>query len=345
MIVSSNQSVPSPDSDAASPSFNKVVRSVIIFTLIGVILYAFAAFWGDHEVVFQALAGFPLRVLALVLGLVVLGWILRAARFHYYLKLSNISLPFDYVLKVFLASFALTGTPGKMGEGVKALFLKRDYDTPASTVVGILVVERLTDLLAILLLASFSVAIFSDWFGVFIICAGITLAFGLALTMEKIYRPTLEALSGFPVLGWISKKALEILLAGKDLMTPKTFIAGFSISVLAWGLESVCMFVIMSSMNLSATLLQANFVYCFGQIVGALSMLPGGIGGAEVSMGGLMSYMGIGYSRAVPAIMLLRVATLWFAILTGILFMAIMAGYSVRHIPARESKTSVSEEI
>jgi uncharacterized membrane protein YbhN (UPF0104 family) len=307
---------------------NRIVRSIILFTLIGVILYGFGVFWGDHQVVFDSLSEFPVHSLILVLIIVALGWLIRAARFGFYMRVSGITLSYGYVTAVFLASFSLTGTPGKMGEGVKALFLKRDYNIAPAKVVGILVVERLTDLLAILFLACFSVVIFSDWFGVFILCAGITVSLGLGLTMERVYGPLLTACSRIPLIGGLFKKILEILLAGKDLMTPLIFLKGFILSVVAWGLESLCMFIIMNSMDLSVTALQANFVYCFGQIVGALSMLPGGIGGAEASMAGLMAYLGIGYSKAVPAIMILRLATLWFAIFVGILFMAIMARYS-----------------
>ncbi len=260
------------------------------------------------------------------------GWLIRATRFYYYLIITGVKLPFHYVVSVFLGSFALTGTPGKMGEAIKALFLKRDYNTPPSTVFGLLVVERLMDLLAILFLGSFSLVLFSDWFGVFITCVIITFTLGLVLTMENLYRPVLGLFRKLPLIGWLADKALEILLAGKDLMTVKTFILGFLLSVIAWACESICMFIILFKMGLTVSPLQANFVYCFGQIVGALSMLPGGIGGAEASMAGLMTYLGVGYSKAVPAIMLLRVATLWFAILVGIIFMIFMATYSTKTV-------------
>lgn len=330
------------DGQLESVSFQKVVRSVILFTIIGVTLYVAAALSADYKIVIDTIAKFPIRALLGVLGLVVAGWLIRATRFYYYLITTGVKLPFYYVVSVFLGSFALTGTPGKMGEAIKALFLKRDYNTPPPLVFGLLVVERLMDLLAILFLGAFSLVLFSEWFGIFIICVITTFALGLFLTMENLYRPILGLFGKLPIIGWIADKTLEVLLAGKDLMTIKTLILGFLLSVFAWACESACMFIIMVNMDLIVTPLQSNFVYCFGQIVGALSMLPGGIGGAEASMAGLMTYLGIGYSKAVPAIMLLRVATLWFAIIVGIIFMILMAAYSRKTVFTDEKINPVS---
>ena len=59
-------------------------------------------------------------------------------------------------------------------------------------------------------------------------------------------------------------------------------------------------------------------------------MLPGGIGGTEAGMVGILAFLGIGYSRALPAVLLIRVCTLWFAILVGIVFMAFILSRSRR---------------
>jgi glycosyltransferase 2 family protein len=124
-------------------------------------------------------------------------------------------------------------------------------------------------------------------------------------------------MSKIRVLSWVSDKALGILLTGRDLMTPRIFAVGLVLSVVAWGLEAVCFYLILQGLGLSATLLQANFAYSFSTLIGALSMLPGGIGGAEAGMLGLLAIMGISYSNALPAVILIRVCTLWFAVAVG----------------------------
>ncbi|MDQ7785858.1 MAG: lysylphosphatidylglycerol synthase transmembrane domain-containing protein [Desulfomonilaceae bacterium] len=317
----------SANSRLSTPTGSRLIRSVLIFALAGVGLYGIAAFAGDYRIVLSALSEFPGDTLALVAALVIVGWLLRGWRFVYYLRKSGENVPLGYALSAFLAGFALTGTPGKVGEAVKAVFLKRDYGVPVTKVVGILVVERLMDLFGVLLLGSFSLLLFKGWESLFLLCTGVVIAGGIFLCMERLYRPVLERLSRISFLSWACTKVLETLLAGKDLMTPRIFLVGLVVSAIAWGMESVSLYFIMKGLALSATLLQANFVYCFSTIVGALSMLPGGIGGTEAGMIGLLAFLGIGYASGLPAVILIRLCTLWAAVLVGSGFMiAMMVG-------------------
>jgi glycosyltransferase 2 family protein len=153
--------------------------------------------------------------------------------------------------------------------------------------------------------------------------------------MERVYRPLLEWLSNMPILSWVSEKILGILLAGKELMTPRIFVVGLVSSIVAWGLEAVCMYVILKGFGLGSTLLEANFVYSFSTLLGALSMLPGGIGGTEAGMIGLLAFLGISYENALPAVILIRLCTLWLAILVGAVFMLVMLARSGR-VPSQE---------
>jgi uncharacterized membrane protein YbhN (UPF0104 family) len=208
---------------------------------------------------------------------------------------------------------------------------------PVTKVMGILVVERLMDLWGVLLLCSFSLLIFKGWESLFLLCTGLVIAGGVFLCMERLYRPVLEWLSRISFLTWLSGKVLDTLLAGKDLMTPRIFFVGLLTSAIAWGMESLSFYFILEGFNLPSTLLQANFVYCFSTTLGALSMLPGGIGGTEAGMIGLLAFMGISYASGLPAVILIRLCTLWAAILVGIGFMIYMLAISGKARPLVES--------
>lgn len=314
-------------STLASP---RVIRSILIFVIAGVALYAAATFASDYRSIMASLLRFPITVLMEVLGLVLVGWLLRGWRFHYYLRQGSEAVPLGYSIAAFLAGFALTGTPGKIGEAVKAVFLKRDYEVPATRVVGIVMMERLMDLCGVLLLGSFSLVLFSGWSHMFLLCAAAVIAGGIFLCMERVYRPVLEFCGRISFLSWISGRILEILTTGRDLMTPRIFIIGLLVSSVAWGMESVALYLTLDGLGLQSTLLQANFAYCFSTIVGALSMLPGGIGGTEASMIGVLKFMGISYKDALPAVILIRLCTLWLAVLVGVVFMIILLARSKR---------------
>jgi uncharacterized membrane protein YbhN (UPF0104 family) len=309
----------------------RVIRSALIFAAVGTALYGLAAVAGDYRAVWAGLCAFPTDRLLLVSALVIVGWFIRGVRFHMYLKRSGYEVRLTYSLVSFLAGFALTGTPGKVGEVVKGVFLKQEYDVPLTAVAGIVLIERVMDLWGVLTLASVSLLLFPGWESSFFLVAAAVIGGGVFLTMERLYRPALLWVGRAKFLEGAARKTLEILSTSRALMTPGVFAAGLVGSTLAWGLESLALYVVLTGFNLPATLLQANFVYAFSTLLGALSMLPGGIGGAEAGMSGLLMMLGIDYQRGLPSVILIRLLTLWAAILVGIICMLLLsAGYFSR---------------
>ncbi len=65
-------------------------------------------------------------------------------------------------------------------------------------------------------------------------------------------------------------------------------------------------------------LLWASFSYSFSTIVGAISMLPGGLGLTEGSLTFLLVQKKVPVDISVATTFIIRVVTLWFAVLVGI---------------------------
>jgi uncharacterized protein (TIRG00374 family) len=66
----------------------------------------------------------------------------------------------------------------------------------------------------------------------------------------------------------------------------------------------------------------ALFIYAFSMLVGAISFLPGGLGGTEATMVALLMLNKIAQPQAVAATVLIRLATLWFAVALGVIAMS-----------------------
>jgi uncharacterized protein (TIRG00374 family) len=61
------------------------------------------------------------------------------------------------------------------------------------------------------------------------------------------------------------------------------------------------------------------FVLAFSTVVGAVSALPGGLGAADASIAGmLVLLLGLSAGTAAAATLLIRFATLWFAVIIGL---------------------------
>ena len=90
------------------------------------------------------------------------------------------------------------------------------------------------------------------------------------------------------------------------------------VSLLAWGFECLGYYLILLNFNIDFGFLWTSFSYAFAIIVGAVSLLPGGIGLTEGSLTFLLVKRGISNSTAVATTLLVRAVTLWFAVVVGI---------------------------
>lgn len=307
-----------PPTDSWRPWIGRVVAVMAGAML----LYLALTIWSGFEALQVALRRFPLAThLPRVIGLALLGWWLRGLRWHYYLRYLRWPVPFVASLWAFLASFALTATPGKSGEVVKAGLLRSRYQVPMADTAGVLLVERLGDLLAVLLLAAGGLTLLADAWLYVLICligvGGIT-AF---ITSERLYRPLFDWLGRWPRLKPVADKFLELLATGRSLLRPKPFVAGLAIALVAWTCEGLAFHLVLSGFGLDLPVLTAFSIYGLATILGALSMLPGGVGGVEAGMIVLLAALGVAPSAAVAPVLVNRFSTLWLISLLGFLFL------------------------
>ena len=128
----------------------------MVVILATMLFYLGLSFWAGLPNVKEASSNFPVRShLSTIIVLVLLGWLLRGFRWHFYVKEMALPISFGTSMLAFLASFALTATPGKSGEAVKAGLLYSRYRVPIAKTTGILFVERLGDLVAVSVLSTF----------------------------------------------------------------------------------------------------------------------------------------------------------------------------------------------
>jgi uncharacterized protein (TIRG00374 family) len=68
-----------------------------------------------------------------------------------------------------------------------------------------------------------------------------------------------------------------------------------------------------------STLFIAVFVLAFSTVIGAVSALPGGLGAAEASIAGMLALiLNLSWDTSAAATLIIRFATLWFAVLIGL---------------------------
>jgi uncharacterized protein (TIRG00374 family) len=91
----------------------------------------------------------------------------------------------------------------------------------------------------------------------------------------------------------------------------------------AWGAEAGAFWVLLQAMQSPQSLVTAVSVYAFAMLAGAVSFMPGGLGGSEATMVLLLTVCQVPLPTAVSATLVIRVATLWFAVFLGIVALSI----------------------
>ena len=123
--------------------------------------------------------------------------------------------------------------------------------------------------------------------------------------------------------GKLVAHGIEIILHSGRCFRLPVLLHGIALGVVAWGAEGVAFYYIMHLLGSDFALPTALFIYAFSMLVGALSFLPGGLGGAEASMVALLMLNHVAQPQAVAATVLIRLATLWFAVVLGVIALAL----------------------
>ena len=306
----------------------KLLGKIILGVAAGVAIYVGFSIWADARSVGRALAGFQWWLVLAALSLASLNYLVRFARWHYYLRVLGLSVPVAHSLLVFLGGFSLTVTPGKLGEVVKAILLRESHGIPAARTAPIVIAERFTDLMGLLLLACVGIFTFKIDPRFLLIGAGL-IGFGLVVVSVEPVANLLLRLSGrVPLVRRITPKLEEAYRTTAELLRPRPLGLGVLLSVVSWFFECAAFWTVVhgfagASVNLQA----ATFIYASMTVAGALSFLPGGLGVTEAGMLAMLGELGTGCGRSVAAAatFVTRLCTLWFAVLVGIAALLIFA--------------------
>jgi len=272
-----------------------------------------------------SLRNFDPRLLVPVLGLSLLNYALRFVRWEVYLRRLEVRLPWGRSLAVFLAGFLLSVTPGKAGELGKAWLVRELGGGPALRVVPAVLAERVTDLLGVLLLIALGSLPFPG--GHWIAAAGLAgVAVAVAvLTWRSLAELLFRGLGRLPVVGPRIPRLVEVYDRLRSLLSPGLLLFALALAVLAWGAEGVGFFLVVRQYAPKAGLLLSIFNYTGSTFLGALSMLPGGLGAAEGALAALLHGQGLDTADAGSVTLVTRGATLWFAVLLGLLAVPFLA--------------------
>jgi uncharacterized protein (TIRG00374 family) len=282
-------------------------------------IYAGATLWAGRGGWQLALTAISLGDILIIVGLVSTGFLLRAGRWHYYIRVLQWDVPLLHSISAFVASIALTATPAKSGELAKVVLLRSQHKISLSQGAGVLLIERLGDLFAVIVLAIGGLTLFID-LSSYVLASAIVV--GVVVFLAAKYRVVLVRVQAIPKLRNPSLRLTNMLDAVWLLMRPIPLLVGGSVALAAWSCEALAFHYLVGRLSIHSSLSISFSIYGLSTLAGALSMLPGGLGGVEAVMAFLLTRLGAPTSVATVAVVIFRLCTLWLFSLIGAIFMS-----------------------
>ena len=299
-------------------------RAMLLIVLLSALGYLAFSLWGGWHEVVAALAKVGVIGTLIALALSLVNYLLRYVRWQKFLHKLGHHVYWQESLRIYIAGFGLTILPGKAGEAIRSVFLKKhDVSYPES--LAVFFSDQFSNLISMMLLVSVGLWAYPQAQPVIIVLGAIIVA-SLIFLQQSSWLKSVEnfAQQKFSAkLARLISSSIEIVLHSRRCFSLPMLLYGISIGLVAWGAEGVAFYYIMHVLGSDLTLQGALFIYAFSMLVGALSFLPGGLGGTEATMVALLMLHNIPQPQAVAATVLIRIATLWFAVALGVLAMSV----------------------
>ncbi len=322
---------PSHDDRSAAPPTalwgGKLWRRLGLGVLFAMLVLAGLTLYADAPALGRSLAAFPWPWLLPVLALTTLNYGLRFVKWHYYLRLLDIRVPPGPSLAIFLSGFMMVLTPGKVGELLKSFLLRGAAGTPLTRSAPIIFAERFSDGLAMVALAAIGLLAYPAGWPAVVVLLLVGSAVVIVLQYRRLAEAVFKRLERIGPLQGRVHHLHTLYLSAYTLLRPRPLAVAVGLGIVSWGGEGLAFYLILLGVGAApgwTTLLQATFILASATLLGAGSMLPGGMGAAEGSI--LVLLRGtLSPSAAGAATVLIRFCTLWFGVVLGVLAFFLVA--------------------
>lgn len=296
----------------------------IILSIVGfAALVAAGSIYAGYDKVIGHIRSLPVSLILFMLAMSLVNYGLRVWRWHHMTLGIKAGVTLARNTLYYFSGFALTTTPGKAGEALRVWFLERAHGVPYERGAPMFISDRLADMVAYMFLTVIgSIAFIGTPYapigiGFMVVGCGV-------LGLLAYPRLILFLINwGWGLIGRrlprLIAKLRRTVRTMAGLMTFRTFGFAAFLGWIGWLAEVVAFHALLQALGADVSFLQAMFVFAFAVTAGALVLLPGGLGGTEGAMIALLTLIGVDFGIAVAATAVIRLTTLWFAMLLGVI--------------------------
>jgi uncharacterized protein (TIRG00374 family) len=292
-----------------------------VFVAYGLILllYVVVLLMADKNKGFFEYGFAALEQLPVLMSLALVSYGLRYLRWYWLLRWSGDHVPALSGWWAYLSGFALTATPGKVGELLRIRYFGH-LGVGADRVMSAFVFERALDLIVVFALAAMFIAdIRMFWLATLFVAL-----FLVTLVVAGLYPEILMRLGVFCLQKqWVRASRLfeflaKVLQGCRAWIKPWPMVIGLMIGLAAWSLTSLAFVYLLDRLDIQMPWLAAFATYPMAMIAGAASMLPGGVGSTEAAIVLQMKWHGVETAAAILVAVVIRLGTMWFSVFCGL---------------------------
>lgn len=294
-----------------------ILAGLFALMLIGLVALAAATGWTETRTAIMSLTAVQLLSL---LGLSLVNYSFRGVRWHLFARRLGLPTTLLQDMRHFIGGFAMSATPGRVGELVRMRWIRRETGWSFDRTAPLVLIDRGSDLGAMALILGLALALSTG--GI----AGALPVVLLALVTAYIatHPKLLHGFAGFAygVLGRFKRLFARLRRASHSLAAfraPWTLTFAACLGTIGWLAEGVAFHLLLVWLGADIGVWMAIAIFVFSALAGGLTGAPGGVGGAEAAMIALLSLEGVPLSISIPATLVIRITTLWFAIGLGLL--------------------------
>lgn len=290
---------------------------LLALVIVGLVGLAAATGWEDTWAQISKLQ--PGWIVAL-LALSLINYGLRGVRWHLCARALGVPTRFTQNMRHFLGGFAMTVTPGRVGELIRMRWLRRETGWAVERTAPLVLVDRAADLAAMALILGLALLLSASGIPGAVPIAGLAIVAAVVVTRPKLLSWMVTR--GYRAVGAWPRLFGRVRQAARSLgrfSSPRVLSLALLLGAVGWLAEGWAFHLLLIWMGVDIGLWMAVAIFVFSTLAGGLTGAPGGLGGAEATMVVLLGLQGVPLDVALPATAVIRLTTLWFAILIGLL--------------------------
>lgn len=293
-----------------------IIGGLLVLFVLGFLGLVAATGWQETMAQLRKLTVVEMAVL---LALSLVNYLFRAVRWHLFTRRLGLPTKLGQDIRHFLGGFAMSVTPGRVGELIRMRWLKRETGWTFERTAPLVLVDRASDLVAMALILAVGIALSATGIAGAIPVVILALSAAYVATRPRLLAACVtlayRACGLWPRLfGRVRQAALSL----KEFSNAGVLTIATLLGLIGWLAEGYAFYLLLGWMGADIGFWTAVAIFVFSTLAGGLTGAPGGVGGAEAAMIALLGLQGVPLEVSLPATAVIRLTTLWFAIAIGL---------------------------